>query len=249
MNSSAAGAAPLLRALLFNVLFFGWTGLLCVLGLPLLALPRVATVRYARLWLRATLAMLAGVVGLRHELRGAALLPAGPAILAVKHQSAWETMALNLLFPDPAFVLKRELYWIPFFGWYLARSGQIALDRSAGAGAMKKMLRLAKEVAAAGRRIVIFPEGTRVAPGETRIYQPGIAGLYGALGLPVVPVALNSGVFWRRRGFLKRPGTIVVEVLPAIPPGLKREEFMARLETSIETATAKLVDEARRNPR
>ena len=249
MAESAPGPAQLLRSLIFNVLFFGWTMLLSVIGLPLLALPRPLTVGYARLWLRGTLAMLARVVGLSHELRGAALLPAGPAILAVKHQSAWETLALNLLFPDPAFVLKRELYWSPFFGWYLAHSGQIALDRSAGAGAMKKMLRLAKQVAAAGRRIVIFPEGTRVAPGETRTYQPGIAGLYGALGLPVVPVALNSGVFWRRRGFVKRPGTIVVEVLPAIPPGLKRDEFMQRLESAIETATAKLVDEALGNPR
>ena len=249
MKSSSSGPAQLLRSLIFNVLFFGWTGLLSVVGLPVLVLPRRATVALARFWLRGTLAMLAGVVGLRHQVRGADRLPPGAVILAMKHQSAWETLALNLIFPDPAFVLKRELYWIPFFGWYLARSGQIALDRSAGAGAMKKMLRLARQVAADGRRIVIFPEGTRVAPGETRPYQPGIAGLYGALGLPVVPVALNSGVFWRRRGFLKRPGTIAVEVLPAIPPGLKREEFMATLATSIESATAKLVDEAQRNPR
>lgn len=237
-----------LRSLAFTALFFPWTAAVCVVCAPCLLLPRAATVRIARFWARSSLALLRGIVGLTGELRGLARLPPGPCILAVKHQSAWETLALNVYFPDPAFVLKAELYAIPFFGWILRRSGQIAVDRKAGAGALKAMIRTARPIAAAGRRIVIFPQGTRAAPGvptSARPYLPGVFSLYQDLNLPVVPVALNSGLFWGRRSFLKRPGTIVVEILPPLPAGLARPAFMAELETRIETATQRLIEESR----
>ena len=232
-----------LRSLLFNLCFFAWTALASVLGLPILLLPRAAVVRFARFWARGVLVLLAAIVGLRHELRGREHRPAGAAILAFKHQSAWDTIALTLLVEDPMIVLKRELLAIPLFGWYLARTGQIAVDRRGQAAALKHMLRKAAAGAAQGRPIVIFPEGTRVAPGQHRPYQPGVAALYRHLGLSVVPVALNSGFFWGRRRFLKRPGVIAVEFLPVIAPGLSRRDFLAELERRTESACARLAAE------
>jgi 1-acyl-sn-glycerol-3-phosphate acyltransferase len=235
-----------LRSLLFNLCFFAWTALVCVLGLPTLLLPRAAVARLARVWARGVLGLLAAIIGLRHELRGPEHRPRGGAILAFKHQSAWDTIALALLVEDPMIVLKKELIAIPLFGWYLARTGQIGVDRRGGAAALKHMLRKAAAGAARGRPIVIFPEGTRVAPGQHRPYQPGVAALYRHLGLPVVPVALNSGFFWGRRRFLKRPGLIAVEFLPAIAPGLSRRDFLAELELRTESACARLAEEVRR---
>ncbi len=232
-----------LRSLLFNLLFFGWTGILCIVGLPLLVLPRSWLVRLARFWVRGIVLLLRATVGVSHELRGVEHRQSR-AIYAFKHQSAWETLVLVLLVEDPAIVLKRELTYLPFFGWYLVKTGQIAVDRGGGAKALRGLLRQAKRAVAAGRPIVIFPEGTRMAPGKHRPYQPGVAALYGKLGLPVIPVALNSGLCWRRRGFLKRPGRIIVEFLPAIPPGLAREVFLAELERRTESACARLLAEA-----
>jgi 1-acyl-sn-glycerol-3-phosphate acyltransferase len=136
----------------------------------------------------------------------------------------------------PAFVLKRELLSIPLFGWYLRKVGMIAVDRAAGASALRNMARQASEAFAEGRSILIFPEGTRVPPGESRPYHPGVAALYTQLKVPVVPVALNSGLFWGRRSFVKRPGTVTVQFLPPIPPGLDRKAFMRELESRIEAA-------------
>jgi len=237
-----------IRSLLFNLCFFGWTAILCVLGLPTLLLPRGVLVWFARFWARGMVAMLRGLVGLRHELRGLAHRPRGGAIFAFKHQSAWETIMLPLLVPDPMIVLKRELLAVPLFGWYLRKTGQIAVDRRGGGAALKRMLRAAAAGAAGGRSLVIFPEGTRTAPGQHRPYQPGIAALYAQLRLPVVPVALNSGSFWPRRSFAKRAGRIAVEFLPAIAPGLSREAFLAELERRTETACARLLAEARQGP-
>ncbi len=234
-----------LRSLLFNLCFFAWTTLVCALGLPVLLLPRPIVARFARFWAKGALALLAAVVGLRHALRGLEHLPRGGAILAFKHQSAWDTIALPLLVEDPMIVIKKELLAIPLFGWYLAQTGQIAVDRRGQAAALKHMLRKAAAGAVQGRPIVIFPEGTRVAPGQHRPYQPGVIALYRHLGLPVVPVALNSGFFWGRRSFRKRPGLITVEFLPAIAPGLSRRDFLAELERRTETACARLAEEIR----
>jgi 1-acyl-sn-glycerol-3-phosphate acyltransferase len=234
-----------LRSALFIVFTWVWTLVLALLYLPLLALPRRVMLPAARFWLGGMLGALRVVAGLSWELRGRENLPQGPFIVASKHQSAFETFVFHLLLGDPAYILKRELLWIPFFGWYLGKTGVIAIDRSAGTKALKAMVKGAEEAAAEGRPVVIFPEGTRAAPGAKLPYHTGVAMLYGALKLPVVPIALNSGLFWRRRGFAKRPGTLTLEALPVIPPGMDRKAFMAELETRIETATDALVAEAR----
>jgi len=235
----------LLRSLAFNVAFIAWTAIVAIGCLPALMLPRGATFAVSRLWARGVLALLAALVGLRHEVRGADRLPNGPVIYAVKHQSAWETIAFSLLIPRFAGVYKRELLRIPIYGWYMWRAAMIPIDRSAGAGALRKMVRKARAVAAEGRPIVVMPEGTRVAPGAHRRYHSGVAALYLDLGLPVVPVALNSGYFWGRRAFVKQPGTIVFALLEPIAPGLGRKEFMGLLQKRIEEAAEALAQEAR----
>ncbi|CAA7620078.1 1-acyl-sn-glycerol-3-phosphate acyltransferase [Magnetospirillum sp. SS-4] len=234
-----------LRSALFIIFMWLWTATLSVLYLPLLVLPRKAMLPAAKVWLNGVQAGLRLLAGLRFELRGAENLPPGPLIVASKHQSAFETFVFHLLLNDPAYILKRELLWIPFFGWYLGKTGVVAIDRSAGTKALKAMVKGAGDAVAAGRPVVIFPEGTRAAPGARLPYHSGVAMLYGALKVPVVPIALNSGLFWRRRGFLKKPGTLVIQALPAITPGMDRKAFMAELETRIETATDALVAEAR----
>ncbi len=221
-----------LRSLAFNVGWYTGTAVIAVVGMPILLLSRRAVVAWAQLWIRFCLWWLRVTVGLDHRLCGLENLPAGPVIIASKHQSSWETLAYTLLFPHAATVMKRELVYIPIVGWAMARAGNIAVARDA------------KAAIADGRSILIFPEGTRVAIGAEQPYQVGTAALYRQLGVPVVPVALNSGLFWGRRQFVKRPGRITVEVLPAIPPGLDRETFMTTLRERIEGATGRLVAEA-----
>lgn len=234
----------LLRSILFNVLFYLGTGILCVLGLPVLLGPRKLGGWWGRFWARLTLWLLGWTVGLRHEIRGRENLPAGPAIIAIKHQSAWDTFAASALFDDPAIVLKRELLRIPFYGWYLWKAGMIGVDRDVGAASLRRMLRKAREAVAEGRPILIFPEGTRTPVGADAPYQPGVGALVRDLKLPLVPVALNSGVFWRKRHFLKRPGRIVMEILPPLPPDTDRRRVTEELRARIESATARLVTEA-----
>lgn len=234
-----------LRSALFIVFTWVWTLVLAILYLPLLLAPRKAMLPAVRLWLGGMLGALKVVAGLGWELRGRENLPQGPFIVASKHQSAFETFVFHLILGDPAYILKRELLWIPFFGWYLGKSGVIAIDRSAGTKALKAMVKGAEEAAAEGRPVVIFPEGTRAAPGAKLPYHTGVAMLYGALKVPVVPVALNSGLFWRRRGFAKKPGVLTLEALEPIQPGMDRKAFMAELETRIEAATDRLLGEAR----
>ena len=233
-----------LRSLAFQSAFYAWTLVLGLLTLPVLLLPRPAVLGVARLWIDGTFWLLSNVVGLTYEVRGEAHRADGPAIYALKHQSAWETLVLLRLFRDPAIVIKEQLVWVPIVGWYLFRLGMIPIDRQAGAGTLMRMVRNARERLAAGQDVVVFPEGTRTAPGEHPPYRPGIAALYAALGVSVVPVALNSGLFWRRREFAKRPGRIVVSMLPAIAPGFARGPFMDRLRDRIETETSRLYEEA-----
>jgi 1-acyl-sn-glycerol-3-phosphate acyltransferase len=233
-----------LRAALFNALAFLITAVLSVLYLPLLLAPPLWMMAAARWWIGLLLWLLARIVGLRHRVVGEDNLPDGPFIVAAKHQSAWETFAFNVLLDDPVFVIKRELFWVPFYGWFAKHAGMIGIDRKAGAASLRKMVAEARAALAAGRPIVIFPEGTRTAPGAAPHYQPGIAALYRALDVPVVPCALNSGLTWGRRAFLKKPGTITVAYLPPIPPGLPRDAFMARLQDAIETASARLAGTA-----
>ena len=230
-----------LRSLTFNNAFFLWSTLVQVLFLPSLLFPVAVVAWVQRLWIGGALALLAGICGLRHEIRGLEHLPPGPCIIASKHQSAWDTLVFAVLFHGPGFVVKRELLWIPLFGWYIQRTGCIPIDRKGGASALKRMIAHAREAIGNGQHIIIFPEGTRVAPGQRRPYHPGVGALYGQLGVPVVPVALNSGLFWGRRTFLKKPGRITLEFLEPIAQGLSRKDFTAELERRIETASARLL--------
>lgn len=226
-----------LRSALFLLWFLAVTTILSLIFLPVLLLPRGATIWLARVWSRVTFFGLKLFAGIDWEIRG--LAPKGPVLVAAKHMSMWDTLALYLALEAPGIVLKRELLRIPFYGWFLWKATAIPIDRTSGASALRKMGQAAKAVLADGRPILIFPEGTRKQPGDAPDYKPGVAGLYGMLGVACVPVALNSGAYWT--GFIKRPGTIVLEFLPAIPPGLKRAEFMAVLEQRIEAATAAIL--------
>jgi 1-acyl-sn-glycerol-3-phosphate acyltransferase len=232
------------RALAFNLAFIAWTAILGTIGLPFLLAPRAAAMAFGRFWARGALLLLRVVVGLDHEIRGLDHIPPGGCVIAMKHQSAWDALILPVVLGDPAVVVKRELLLLPVYGWYAARAGSIGIDRKAGAGALRSMVAAARVAAAEGRPIAIFPQGTRVAPGESMPYQPGVAALYQALALPLVPAAVNSGLFWGRRAFVKRPGRIVLEFLEPIPPGRPRRRLMAELEQRIETASAALEREA-----
>jgi 1-acyl-sn-glycerol-3-phosphate acyltransferase len=237
------------RSLLFNLLFYVTTTLYVVLGSPLLFAPRswamAALANHARfeLWLLKT------IVGTKLEVRGRDKLPKGACLVACKHQSAWETFALIPLFRDPALLMKRELFWIPFHGWFSRKFQMIPVDRDKGPSALRGMLREAKKRVADGREIIIFPEGTRRAPGAPPDYKTGVVLLYESLGVPCVPVALNSGLFWPRRSLIRRSGTIVVEFLDPIPPGLPKAQFLTRLTEAIEGASARLLAEAKAKER
>jgi 1-acyl-sn-glycerol-3-phosphate acyltransferase len=231
-------------SLTFNLLFFCWTAVVVLFGLPGLLFGRSGVYFLARLWARGALWLLAHLTGLRHRILGRERLPPEPVIAAVKHQSSWDTLVCLLLFREPAYVLKRELIWIPVFGWYLQRGGMIALDRKAGGSALRRLLRKSSQAVARGQSILIYPEGTRTAPGARQAYHPGVAGLYEHLGLPVVPVALNSGLFWGRRSFVKRPGVITLEILEPIAPGLDRRAFLSELERRLENASDRLAASA-----
>lgn len=232
-----------LRSLLFILALWVWTLALGLAFLPALAAPRTAAVAAARFWLRGVFALLKTICGLTYRVEGA--VPTGGALVAAKHQSTLETFAFRLILDDPAVILKKELLRIPIFGWYLAASGVIAIDRAAGTKALKAMVKGAEAAAADGRQVLIFPEGTRKAPGDAPDYHTGIAMIYGALELPCVPVALDSGVFWGRGSLSKKPGTVTIRFLDPIPPGMDRKAFMAELEARIEGATAELVARAR----
>jgi len=237
----------LLRAILFNLLFYLNLVILMLVALPTLLLPRWGILGMAKLWARTSLWLLRVICRIKVEWRGLENIPSGPLLVAAKHQSTWETFALLPLFSDPTFILKRELMWIPFFGWCLWRGEMIPIDRGAGKAVIPAMLVHARRALAERRQIIIFPEGTRRAPGAEPKYKYGVVHLY-SLGIaPCVPVALNSGLFWPRRKFVRRPGTIRVEFLDPIAPGLDNDTFFARVQDVIEQATARLVAEGERD--
>lgn len=236
----------ILRSLLFNVLFYLNLLLLMMVAMPAFLLPRRAVVAIAQLWGRNSLWLLRVICGVKVEWRGLDKIPAGPLLIAAKHQSAWETFALLPLFRHPTFILKRELMWLPLFGWCAWRAGMIAIDRSAGKAALADMTQRARAALLEGRQIILFPEGTRSAPGAEAKYKSGIAHLYAEGVAPCLPIALNSGLFWPRRKLIRYPGTIVVDILDPIPPGLDKMVFFEQVKRTIEDATARLIDEAGR---
>ena len=233
------------RSGIFNVVFYVNLILFLVIGSPLLLCPRMWAIRALQLWARSSLWWLKVLCNIRIEVRGREHIPFGAALVAGKHHSLWETFAILPLLDDPCMVLKRELILIPLFGWFGLKFRMIAVERSAGSTALRKLVKRGKEEVARGRQIVIMPEGTRKGPDDPPDYKPGAAALYGQLGVACVPFGLNAGLFWPRRKFLRIPGTVVLEFLPAIPAGLKRGEFQSRLETAIESSTRALVAEAR----
>jgi 1-acyl-sn-glycerol-3-phosphate acyltransferase len=223
-----------LRSLLFNMAFFGFGATSMILGVPLLLGPRRLQRRAMRWMAQVLIWLLDKTVGIKVRVSGREHLPAcGPGLIAAKHQSAFDTVIWFTLVPDVAYVMKKELFNIPFYGWFARRAPMIGVDREGGGKAMRQMMREAQTLARQGRQIVIFPEGTRTTPGERVPYQPGIVALASTLKLPVIPVATNSGEFWGRHHFLKRPGVLEVRVLP--PLVLPREELLGRLEQVIET--------------
>jgi 1-acyl-sn-glycerol-3-phosphate acyltransferase len=234
----------LIRSLIFNALFYLNTLVWLLIGLPMFFLPYRGTIWVAKSWGRISVVLLR-VAGIKFELRGAEKIPAGALIVASKHQSAWETFALLPLFDNPVFILKRELEWIPFFGWLLIKGRMVPVNRRAGSQALVEMTERARVELGRVRQLIIFTEGTRRPAGAEPRYKYGVAHLYAAAGVPCLPVALNSGVFWpRRRSLMLKPGTVVVEILDPIMPGLDKDVFFRRLQDAIEPATARLIAEA-----
>lgn len=236
--------AVFVRSAAFNAAAAVWTVAMTLLAAFCLLLPPAAILAVSRVWMAGLQFLLRWLVGLDYEVRGRANMPAGPAIYAFKHQSAWETLVIHLLLPQAAIALKRELVQIPVFGWCLRRTGMIGVNRDGRMRALRSLVDGARAAFARGVSVIIFPEGSRTAPGRHVPYHPGVAALYLQLDRPVVPVAHNSGLFWSRRSFVKRPGRIVVQFLEPIEPGLDRKAFMAELRRRLEDATDRLIEEA-----
>jgi 1-acyl-sn-glycerol-3-phosphate acyltransferase len=233
-----------LRSFIFNVLFYLALIVLMIGGLPVVLRGRHGVFALARVWGDVSLWLLEKVCGLRVEFRGLQNIPTGGYIIAAKHQSFLETFALLKYAPDFAYVLKRELTYIPAFGLYLIVAEQIAINRARGRDAMTVLSEQAAKVLKGGRQVFIFPEGTRRPPGAPPQYRPGVSRLYADSGAPCLPVALNTGVFWPRRSSMRYPGVAVIEYLPPIAPGLTRQNFLDTLQSKIESACDRLNAEA-----
>lgn len=238
-------AVIFLRSLVYNVLFYLLLVFWMIVAIPTLVMPPRAFMAIAKAWARSSVWLMRVVCNTRVDYRGLEKIPPGPLIVASKHQSMWETFALLQFFDRPLFIYKRELGFIPMFGWYLIKSKMIGVDRSGGMRSLMEMARRAPQEVRSGRQLIIFPEGTRTAVGAPPDYKTGVGQIYVNSGVPCVPVALNSGLFWPRRTFMRYPGTLVVEFLDPLPSGLTRKDFVERISTSIEAATNRIVEAAR----
>jgi 1-acyl-sn-glycerol-3-phosphate acyltransferase len=231
----------IVRSLVYNVLFYLNLVVYLIAAIPTFWMPYRCIVEVAKAWGRTSTWLLRVICGTRVEITGLEKIPWGPLLVASKHQSTWETFGILSLFADPTFILKRELLWLPLFGWFAKKGRMIPVDRGARAQALAAIAKEAKIHLALGRQIIIFPEGTRRPAGAEPSYKFGVVHLYAESGVPCLPIALNSGQFWPRRSLLRYPGTIRVEILDPIPPGLDKETFANRLRDTIEQATARLV--------
>lgn len=229
-----------LRSLLFNLLFLPFSALASLIGQALLLGSDARVHAYSRSWARGVLWLLRVTCGIRVRIEGREHLPQGAAIIASKHQSTFDTVIWLLVVDRPAYVLKQELTRVPLWGRLAQRGGHIAVERGGGASAVRGLVRASQAALAEQRKVVIFPEGTRTQPGERAPYHPGVAAIAVASRAPVVPVATDSGRYWGRRAFHKRPGTITVSILRPLPAGLPRAKLMERLEAAIEGETARL---------
>lgn len=235
------------RAFLLMAVLYPSLVIWMIAALPVLLLPRPVMTFLAKAWSRYFLFLCRVIAGLKVEIRGQDNLPSGPYLVASKHQSIWETFALLHIFPDPCFILKQELSFIPVFGWYIKKMRNVPIDRKGGSRTLSKLVRVAhSEIRRdGGRQIVLFPEGTRRAPGAEPAYRFGVAALYTGLDVPCVPVGLNSGCYWPRRSLKLKTGTIIIDILPAIPPGLPKDVFFNRVQHAIEVSSDQLLAEAR----
>ena len=234
----------ILRSLLFNSLFFGFTALNTLWMAARIVLLGANVKSQVKRWAGGVLWLLEHVAGITYTLRGVANIPEGGVLIASKHQSAWDTMMFHRFVSHSVYVTKQEVTRIPLYGAVAKSIGSIAIDRQGGAKALKGLIRDCRAAIDGGHQVIIFPEGTRTAPGTRLPYQPGVAAIYKQLDVTVVPVALNSGLFWGRRSFYKRPGRIIVEFLTPIQPGLDRKVFLAELERKVEDGTTALIAEA-----
>ena len=234
----------LLRSFLFAIVFYAWSVVWAIAMVPMLAAPRSWLLAGMRFWSRSLNVLLKVICGIGVEIRGQEHVPSADALIASKHQTMFDVFVQFGVLKGSLFVFKKELLIIPIFGWIALKIGSIVVDRQGQATALRDMVRRAQEQFRLGdRQLVIFPEGTRKAPGAPPDYKPGVAGLYRELGVAVHPVATNAGVHWPAHGFLRRPGVIVYQYLEPVPPGLKRAEFMRILEERIETASNRLLAE------
>ena len=234
-----------IRSLLFVMWMYGWMAILGILALPTLFLPRGALLWFIRTFARTVVFGLRWICGVRVEIRGREHVPGGPVLIAGKHQAMLDVFVPFLIFRDPVLVMKRELLWYPVIGWYSLKLRLLAIDRDGGAKTMKKMLAAAEaRVNGESRQMLIYPEGTRSEPGAAPSYKPaGIRAFYKSLKLPLVPLATNAGLCWPAKGLTRRPGTVVYEVLPAMASDLNPKAMLGELETVLEAACDRLIDE------
>ncbi len=238
------------RSLAFNVAFYLNLIVQMIFWTPIYFLsPRKSAWFIPKFWIRTSLWLHRVLAGAQPDIKGLENLPEGSCIIAPKHQSFWDTIAFLPHIPDGLYILKRELTWIPFFGWYILKMRMIPVDRGSRSKALRAVVSATKaEFARNGRQLIIYPEGTRRAPGDTPNYKYGIVELYSQLNVPVVPVAHQAGLFWPRRKFLRYPGTIKARFLKPIPPGLEKEEFMRRLIAETEAACDDILVETSKMP-
>lgn len=238
-----------IRQILFNIAFYVGTALYCMVLTPLMLLPRPIYIIALTSYFKSVHLVEKYILGLDFEVRGLENAPkTGPFIIAAKHQSAYETMKMHVLFYDPAIIMKKELSYIPLWGWLAMKAKMIFIDRGSREVALKSIINGAKRVEREGRPLVIFPQGTRVSVDETtetRPYKGGIIRMYEATNQPILPIAMNSGLYWKKKAFFKYPGKVIFEYLPPIPAGLTSQEVMERLQNGLETKSAALVAEGR----
>lgn len=232
-----------IRSIIYVFWLYGSILVLGVIWLPAFLMPRQASMTGMKVWAAGARWALRWICGVRTEFRGLENLPEGPCLVASKHQSMYDILMPFLFLKDPAYVLKRELMFYPFFGWYAWKADMIPINRGGYIKTLKMMIKRARREVDRGRQFLIFPEGTRRPPGAPPAYKSGVVAMYKEIDKPCVPVALNTGLCWPRKGITRRPGLIIFEILPPIEPGLPREEFMERLQSAIEPASERLLDE------
>lgn len=229
------------RSSLFKAVFYVWTALFCVLYLPLFWMPRNGLIAFQGIWSRGVRVILRLIMNIRLEVRGVEYIPSGGALIAMKHQSSFDTFVMHTVVSHPAFVMKKELLKIPLYGQFCLNTGMVPVDRDGGLKALKKLMKDSAKSIDEDRQLIIFPEGSRTIPGQHVEYQSGIFGIYKYTKKPVIPVALNSGVYWPKKGHLMAGGTIVFDFLEPIEAGLAKDDFMNALENKIETASNALI--------